>query len=321
VNTRLRVFFLVALAAATAAAVTTAVAWLTTDRPSAPRATPSGPPPLALDLRERVGPEAAALRRAQSLYRSGRRDDAARIFARYGSAEARVGAALAAWPRATVDRLAALARARPRSGVVLLNLGIALLWDGRRGAAERAWRAASERDPDSYYAVRADDFLHPDFAPGLPAFLPSVASPLAVRRLPPHAELRALARAARRGDPEAKLLYGAALQTLDRPLSAEHEFAAAATLAPHSVEAQVAAAVARFRKSDPSLAFSRLGPLARRFPRASTVRFHLGLLLLWIGELRQARRELTLAVSDSPASRPGREAKRLLASLRSIRTE
>jgi tetratricopeptide (TPR) repeat protein len=220
-----------------------------------------------------------------------------------------------------VGRLAALAREHPRSGAVLLNLGIALTWDGRRDAAERAWRAASQRDPDSYYAVRADDFLHPNFAPGLPPFLPSRSAPAPVRRLPPQAQLKALRIAARGSDARAKLLYGAALQTLDRPLSAEREFRAAATLAPRSVEAQVAVAVARFRKNDPSQAFSRLGPLVRQFPKASTVRFHLGLLLLWIGRRREARRELALAASDAPNSVPGREAKRLLESLRSIRTE
>ena len=57
-----------------------------------------------------------------------------------------------------------------------------------------------------------------------------------------------------------KLLYGAALLRLGRTVSAEREFAAAAALAPHDADAQVAAAVGRFDKANPSLAFSRLGP-------------------------------------------------------------
>ena len=39
--------------------------------------------------------------------------------------------------------------------------------------------------------------------------------------------------------------------------------------------------LARLDKTHPERAFSRLGPLSRRYPHASTVRFHLGLLLLY----------------------------------------
>jgi tetratricopeptide (TPR) repeat protein len=312
----------VAAAAVGTAAVTAGAAWLTSGRPPEPKTQGrSGPPPLALDLRGRVDAEAAALRRGQALYIRGRRGDAAIVFRRYDSIEAQVGAAFSLWPRRTVERLAELARTRPRSGPTLLNLGIALFWEGRSDAAQRAWRAASQRDPDSYYAVRADDFLHPNYAPGLPAFVPSAPAPAAIRSLPPLEELRALRRAARSRDAPAKLRYGAALQTLDHPLSAEREFVAAAQLAPENADAQVAAAVGRFRKSDPARAFSRLGPLARRFPRAPTVRFHLGLLLLWIGQVDEARRQLNLAIRQAPNSTSGREATRLLLRLRSIRTE
>jgi predicted Zn-dependent protease len=85
----------------------------------------------------------------------------------------------------------------------------------------------------------------------------------------------------------AKLLYGVALQRLGRRVSAQRQFDAASRLAPADAEAQVAAAVIRFDKARPSAAFSRLGPLSRRFPRAQSVRFHLGLLLLWLARVEQ----------------------------------
>jgi predicted Zn-dependent protease len=75
---------------------------------------------------------------------------------------------------------------------------------------------------------------------------------------------------------------------------------------PGAVEPLVAAAVARFDKDRPEEAFSRLGPLTRRFPHSATVRFHLGLLLLWTGQLEEARRQLRLAQraeTDSPLAR------------------
>src|ERR671937_1726918 len=104
--------------------------------------------------------------------------------------------------------------------------------------------------------------------PGLPLFVPSFPSPPALAHLSPPEQLAFLERGAREGGAHAKLLYGVALQRLDRPLSAEREFAAAAALAPHDADAQTAAAVGRFTKDHPERAFSRLGPLATTFPHA-----------------------------------------------------
>jgi Flp pilus assembly protein TadD len=103
-----------------------------------------------------------------------------------------------------------------------------------------------------------------------------------------------------------------ALQRLGRPLSAQRQYEAAMRLAPRDPEPIVAAAVARFDKDDLSASFSRLGPLARRYPHAPTVRFHLGLMLLWIGRPAEARRQLALAVKAGPRTPLGREAKRFL---------
>src|SRR5438270_362007 len=141
----------------------------------------------------------------------------------------------------------------------------------------------------------------------------------AAGRAPPQAP-GFLARRARARAAHAKLLYGVALQRLGRSVSAEREFRAAAALAPRDPEARVAAAVGLFVKSNPSRAFSRLGPLVRTFPRAATVRFHLGLLLLWLGRVDEAKRQLALARADAPRSVLGKEANSFLIRLKGIGT-
>ncbi len=276
---------------------------------------PAGAPPLVLDLGVRDDAEARALRRASALLAGGRRAEARRAFGGRRSLQGRVGVAVASWPRGTLARLASLARSHPRSAVVRFNLGLALLWSGRRADAMAAWRAARRVEPDSLAAVRADDLLHPRSPPGLPAFVPSFSAPAQVASLPAPQQLAALARAARTGGARAKLLYGVALQRIGRPRSAERQFAAAAATAPESVEAQVAAAVGRFDKDRPERAFSRLGPLARRAGGNASVRFHLGLLLLWIGEGGEARRQFSAARAVGPRSALGREAARYLLEL------
>ena len=111
---------------------------------------------------------------------------------------------------------------------------------------------------------------------------------------------------------DGKILYGVALQRLGRQRSAVRQFDAAAKEEPGNVEAQVAAAVGRFDKARPAEAFSRLGPLTRRFPRSATVRFHLGVLLLWAGEVKEAKTQLVRATRVEPGSRLAREAQRYL---------
>ena len=58
-----------------------------------------------------------------------------------------------------------------------LNLGIADYWAGKGPDALAAWREAVTVEPDSPAAVSADNFLHPDFAPSLPPFVPSFPAP------------------------------------------------------------------------------------------------------------------------------------------------
>jgi Flp pilus assembly protein TadD len=204
--------------------------------------------------------------------------------------------ALAAWPAGTVRRLRVLAARSPRVALVRLELGLALALSGQEAEAEQAWRQAQRAQPDSPSAVRAADLRHRNTPPGLPPFVPSFVSP--------------------RTAVEARLLRGAAYQRALRPVSAEREFAAAAASAPNNPEALTARAVGLYDKDRPALAFSQLGPLARRFPRAQTVRFHLGLLLIYLGDLAHARRELLLARADGPRTLLGKRAETLLRAAR-----
>jgi Flp pilus assembly protein TadD len=204
--------------------------------------------------------------------------------------------ALAAWPAGTVRRLRILAARYPTSGLVRLELGLALALSGQAADADRAWRDAERVQPDSPSAVRAQDLRHPNTPPGLPPFLPTF------RRADNKRELH--------------LLRGIGFQQALRPVAAEREFAAAARTAPNDPEALTAAAVGLYDKDRPVRAFSRLGPLVRRFPNAQTVRFHLGLLLIYFGDVPRARKELVLARAQGPRTPLGKRARRLLEAAR-----
>jgi hypothetical protein len=263
VSPRARIYTLVGLIAAAAAAVVVGITALTASHPLGPRA---GKPPFAAD------------------------------WTAPASLSAEVRAAVG-----DVSRLRGLANRHPRSSFVRLNLGLALFWRREDVAALAAWRQAKRVQPDTPSAVRAGDLLHPNSPRGLPQFQPGFSrATTRVRRL---------------------LVQGVRFQLSGRPISAEREFVAAAALAPRDPDAQVAAAVGLYDKDRPSLAFGRLGPLVRRFPHAQTVRFHLGLLSIWLGAFGQARRELRLAVRADPQTGFAREARLLLARLVNVRTK
>ncbi len=318
VSPRARVSSIVVLVAAAAALVTVLATHLTgTDAtPTAPAATPrAGAPPLVLDFGVRTDAEAQALRRAAGLYAAKRRAAAGRIFDRHTSVEARIGSAMSRWPGGFAD-LERLAGRFPASGAAQLNLGLGRFWQGELETARDAWRGARAAEPDSMYAVRAGDLLYPEYpVPGLPTYVPGFPSPPELDRLAPPAQLRFLERRAATGGAREKILFGVALQRLGRQRSAEREFGAAARLAPQDPEALTARAVGRFDKARPARAFSQLGPLGSRFPRAATVRFHLGLMLVWMGQVEDARRQFRLAQAAEPGSVHAKQAAAFLARL------
>jgi hypothetical protein len=75
-----------------------------------------------------------------------------------------------------------------------------------------------------------------------------------------------------------------------------------------------------FDKDDPTPAFARLGPLTKAFPNEPTVRFHLGVLLLWTGQIKAAQRQLRLASHIRPGSLMADEAARYLDTIRRARS-
>jgi tetratricopeptide (TPR) repeat protein len=267
---------------------------------AAPTVKQKGAPELDIDLGVRTDPEAVALRHALKLYAQDHRTAAGAIFARYRSLDAQICASLADWPGG-FNRLAELQQANPGSSLAQLELGLAFFWQGRLAQAESAWRGARKAQPDTSYAVRAEDLLYPSDFPGLPPFSPSFALPPHLAGLSSPQYFAAIKTEAKDGGEQAKLLYGAALQKLGRPVSAEKQFEAALALAPNDVDARVAVAVGAFDKAKPAVAFSRLGPLVRVYPKAVTVRFHLGLMLLWIGQAKAAKAQLQKVVASGPS--------------------
>lgn len=316
---RARVLAIVGLAAAVVAGAIAGVTLLQTrgERTTVPGAVVAprpGYPPLQLEFGVREDAQARALAAAQTLYNHGQVARAAPVFARYGSLEARVAAAFAAWKRTGLAPVKRLADAHPDSALVQLHLGWADYFAGRNADALAAWERAATVGADSPYGVDAEDALHPGI-PGLPPLVTGTSLPPALRKLPPGQQLARLRAAAASGGEVDKLRYGLALWNLRRPVSAERQFTAAARLAPDDPAARVAAAVGRFTKSAPARAFGELGPLTAVFPKSAVVEFHLGLLLLWISDRKKALEHLRATVADAPQSVYAKDARALLARL------
>jgi tetratricopeptide (TPR) repeat protein len=317
-SARARVLTIVAVAAVAAAAGTVGVTLLqtrgeTTARPGAVTKPRPGVPPLWFEFGTRGDREALDLSRAAALLKKGDRRQAAAIFARYHSLQAKIGAAFAAWPGHGLDELKRLAAAHPDSPVALLHLGYAYYWSGRVADAVSTDERVAKDFPDSPESVQAENILYPRLVPNLPPIVSTAALPSAPTRA---AQLRMLARAAARPDAQAKLLYGLALWRLWRRVSAERQFAAAAKLEPNDATVRTALAVGAFTKRDPVRAFGRLGPLTGEFPKAAVVRFHLGLLLLWTRQLEKGVEQFRLAAADDPGSIYGAEARQFIVDLR-----
>jgi tetratricopeptide (TPR) repeat protein len=315
---RTRVLATVAAAAAVVVAATVTVTWLqsrgeTRTAAAAAAGKPrAGRPPLTFDFGVRDDDEAQALARGAQLLSKGERAQALAIFERYHSVDAQIGQAFARWPDNGLDTLKHLVAAHPRSAAAQLHLGWALLWSGRNADAAAQFERVEREFPDAPEAVAAEDVLYPKMAPNLPYLVLGLSLPRAPTAA---AQLRLAEREARDGGADAKLRYGLALWSLRRRVSAERQFQEAARLAPRSPVARTAAAVGAFTKRSPVQAFARLGPLTGVFPRASVVRLHLGILLLWTGQIRKAKKQLELAVLYEPHSSWATTARQLLSAI------
>jgi Flp pilus assembly protein TadD len=313
-----RVVLAVVLAAVAAAVAVVGATLLqtrgqTTTVPGAVTKARPGPPVLQLEFGVRQDPEARALARAETLFdKEGKVAEAAAIFRRYSSVEAKLGLAFTSWSGpSSLGAVKKLVAVHANDPAALLNLGWADYQAGRNADAVSAWRATAERYPDSPYGVDAEDALHP----ASPVGLPPMVLPTALAQATTGRRFGALRQAAERPDAQAKLLYGVALWNLKRPVSAERELASAARLAPHDPVVRTLAAVARFSKATPTRAFAQLGPLTGVFPHSSVVELHLGLLLIYIGEDTKAAKQLRAAVADGPGTPYAKDARLLLASL------
>jgi Flp pilus assembly protein TadD len=186
-----------------------------------------------------------------------------------------------------------LAQDNPRDPVVQFNYGVALFCSGYLNEASQAFRAAKTVGRNTFYEMRADEILHPQyFSPqdGLyPLFQPIQPDPLLIR--------------------------GVVQQRQGHQHSAERLYRQAASARPNDDEAQVAAAVGLFDEDNLSTSFSRLGPLVKRFPASQSVRYHLGLLLAWTGQRDQAIVEFRLARSLGAGTSLGKQAETFLRGL------
>jgi tetratricopeptide (TPR) repeat protein len=278
---------------------------------------------LQLEFGVRSTPETRALARAEALFdKEHKAVQAAAIFRRYHSLEARLGLAFASWTGpSSLGAVKEIADAHPNDPAALLNLGWADYQAGRNADAAAAWRRTATRHADSAYGVDAEDALHGG-PQGLPPIVTGLALPKAIANLPAAAQLAALKRAAAGPSARAKLLYGTTLWNFLRmPVSAERELAAAAKLAPRDPVARTAAAVGLFSKSHPKRAFAQLGRLTAVFPHTAVVEFHLGVLLFYVNEYAKAAKQLRAALADGPHSPYAQYARTLLASLASTRSK
>ena len=166
---------------------------------------------------------------------------------------------------------------------------------GAAAAAPRTPGALPSRPgPTPPYAVAAGNLLYPQYARDLPRFVPGASLPADLGGLDalPRSS-RSLRRRAQAGERLATLRTTASrcnasgtscpLRGCSRAYARRH---------PADAEAQVAAAVARFDKARPAAGVLAARPAHEALPAAATVRFHLGLLLLWSGEVREAKRQL-----------------------------
>jgi tetratricopeptide (TPR) repeat protein len=184
-----------------------------------------------------------------------------------------------------------LAQQSPKDAVVAFNDGLALYCAGYLGEATTAFEQAKKYGANTFYRVQADLLLHPQYFQkgGYPPFEYYGHDPL--------------------------LVQGQVAQRGYHQVTAERLWALAAKRHPNDPDALVAAAVGRFDMDDLSASFSRLGPLAKRFPKSQTVRFHLGLLLVYIGQRKQAIAEFEQAERLGRGTELGKQAARLLAGI------
>ena len=235
------------------------------------------------------------------------------------SIEAQIGDAVTAWPEETEEKLQAIVDAYPDSAVARLNLGLALLAQGEPNAARKQWAEAERARARLAGGAERRGSAQPALA----------ARPAAVRRRgragrrSPSSPLEERLETVR-GTPRS-----AAPSTTGSSTGARSRRWATANR--HGVPTQTRSRPTRrasrrrspprcrrFDKDDASPAFAKLGPLASANPNSSLIRFHLGLMLLWLPDLDNARKQLERAQVSDQEGFYGKQAGRVLARLAQI---
>lgn len=217
-----------------------------------------------------------------------------------GDDRATIALAFTTWDARQPDRTIELIRAAERrnpSAFAQYHEAVAVLWAGRAAEAQDLLLALRDREAEpSFYRTKADDLLHPGYEAGYPSFVPQTARTTSIADL--------VERAKARPDDVATLReLGTVLLVGGRRADAATAFRRALALDPEDIETRVALAVATFDKDDPSASIGQIGPLVRDRPRDPLPRFHLGVLLGWIGERDLARSEFRQVVESDPGGR------------------
>jgi predicted Zn-dependent protease len=204
-------------------------------------------------------------------------------------AAAQIRTAFGKWPHGSITTMERLGREYPKDPVVQLYRGIALYWAGYIADGEAVLRQAKTVGADTPWQIQADNILHPEFLIGYPTFQPLEANLL--------------------------LEKGSRLQSEGRQLSARNAYNQAVRQAPKACEPRVAVAVSYFDKDNLNASFSRLGPLARQFPKCQSVRYYLALMLGWTGQRDAAVEQFEKVVAMGPNTPLGKGARQFLSNV------
>ena len=192
-------------------------------------------------------------------------DQAAPLFGRYRSLEAEVGSALAAWPHGFGGSPRWRAT-HPRSSLVQLALRARRSTGAAtRRRAKTAWRAARRAQPDTPYALRAEDLLHPNFPRGLPTLRPELPPAAGASR---GSRRRSSSTTCARTRPTCagKLLLRRRAPAARPAALGAARVRGGAGSRPTTRSRRSRAPSAASTRPIPSRTFSRLGPLAKRYP-------------------------------------------------------
>jgi tetratricopeptide (TPR) repeat protein len=205
-------------------------------------------------------------------------------------AAAAIRRAFADWPHGSIPAMLKLQLQYPKDPVVQFYVGLAYAWAGYNAAAVPALRAAEKYGRNTPIEVSAEALMNPEDAPINPTFQLS-------------------------SNADSLLHKGAALEAAGHLHSAESVFARNARLHPNDPEALAAAAFGLFDKDKPSLAFGKLGPLAKRFPQSQSVHFNLGYLLVVIGRSKAAVAQFKQTKALGSTTNLGVDASRFLTAI------